>query len=82
MSPASTGFKGPTIFICYRRISVIANIENKEILFKEPRMASVIGGSPQLAGPLERDSTVLQYRIPIERILLIVEKEGDEGSKI
>ena len=35
LTPGLTDFKGPTIFICYRRISVIANIENKEPLFKE-----------------------------------------------
>ena len=29
-----TDFKGPTIFICYRCFSVIANIEKKEKLFK------------------------------------------------
>ena len=37
MTPAihiSTDFKGPTIFIYNRWISVIANIENKENLFK------------------------------------------------
>ena len=34
LTPALTDFKGPTIFICYRRISVIANIEIKEKLFK------------------------------------------------
>ena len=33
LSPALTDFKGPTIFICYRQISVIANIEIKEKLF-------------------------------------------------
>ena len=33
--PALTDFKGPTIFICYRRISVITNIEIKEKLFKK-----------------------------------------------
>jgi len=33
LTPALTDFKGPTIFICYRQISVIANIEIKEYLF-------------------------------------------------
>ena len=56
LTPALTDFKGPTIFICYRRISVIANIEIKEKFFKG--LSSVIGGFPLLAGPLERDSTV------------------------
>ena len=37
LTPAPTDFKGPTISICYKRISVIANIENKEILFKGPK---------------------------------------------
>ena len=51
LTPALTDFKGPTIFICYRRISVIANIENKEIFFKRSkncfgyRRISVTGGS-------------------------------------
>ena len=51
LTPALTDFKGPTIFICYRRISVIANIEIKEKLFKGPkeifcyRRISVTGGS-------------------------------------
>ena len=34
LTPALTDFKGPTIFICYRRISVIANIEIKEKFFQ------------------------------------------------
>ena len=33
-TPALTDFRGQTTFICYRRISVIANIENKENNFK------------------------------------------------
>ena len=33
-TPALTDFKGPNIFFCYRRISVIANNENKEQLLK------------------------------------------------
>ena len=37
LTPARTDFKGPIIFIFYRRISVIANIENKEKLSKRPR---------------------------------------------
>ena len=37
LTPALTDFKGPTIFICYRRISVIANIEIKEKFFKGPK---------------------------------------------
>ena len=35
LTPALTDFKGLIIYICYRRISVIAIIENKEKLFKE-----------------------------------------------
>ena len=62
LTPALTDFKGPTIFICYRRISVIANIEIKEKLFKGPKKIFVMGAFPLLAGPLlmalERDSTV------------------------
>ena len=48
LTPALTGIKGPTIFILYRRISVIANIENREKLFKNGfcyRQISVTGGS-------------------------------------
>ena len=46
-----TDFKGPTISIYHRRISVIANIKNKEYLFKGHKnifcywRISVIGGS-------------------------------------
>ena len=32
--PALTDFKGPTLFIFYMRISVLANIEIKEKLFQ------------------------------------------------
>ena len=51
LTPALTDIKGPTIFICYRRISVIANIEIKEKLFMGLktifcyRRISVAGGS-------------------------------------
>ena len=47
----STDFKGPTIFICYWRISIIVNIETKEKHFKglkngiRFRQISVTGGS-------------------------------------
>ena len=48
--------KGPTIFMCYRRISTIANIENKEKPFqgtiKLLLFSSVIGGFPLLLDPL------------------------------
>ena len=54
MTPALTDFKGPTIYICHRRISVSANVETKEDLI----MASVIGGFLLLAGLSERNSTV------------------------
>ena len=43
LTPALTDFKGPAICICYRRISVIVNIENMEKHFK---------GFPLLVGPL------------------------------
>ena len=39
--PALTDFKGPTIFICYRRIYVIVNIEIKEKLFKGPKESGI-----------------------------------------
>ena len=51
LTPALTDFKGPTIFVCYRRIFVIANIKYKEKLLKGPRNGlsyrriSVTGGS-------------------------------------
>ena len=51
LTPALTNFKGPTIFIYYRRISIIANIENKEKPFKGLknsfcyRRISLTGGS-------------------------------------
>ena len=51
LTPAPTDFKGPTIFICYWRISVIANIENKGKPIKGLknsfcyRRISVTGGS-------------------------------------
>ena len=41
LTPALTDFKGPAIFICCKRISVISNIEIKEIVLSELRMASV-----------------------------------------
>ena len=50
LTPALTNFKGPTFVILYRRIFVIANIENKEI--RDLRLASVIDGFLLLAGPL------------------------------
>ena len=37
MTPTLTNFKGPPISICYRSISVITNVENKEKLFREPK---------------------------------------------
>ena len=54
-------FKGATIFICYRRISVIAHIENLENLVKGLKTASIIGVYPLLASPLKRYSTVLTF---------------------
>ena len=35
LTPALTDYKGPTIFICFKWISVFANIEIKEKLFRE-----------------------------------------------
>ena len=54
LPPALTDFKGPTTFICYTRISFIANIESEEKLFKglKLRRGSVIDGFPLLTGPL------------------------------
>ena len=47
---AITDFKGLKIFICYRRISVIASMENKEYFsqgtIELPSFPSVIGGFP------------------------------------
>ena len=37
LTPAPTDFEGSTIFICYRRISVIANIGIKQKNFKGPK---------------------------------------------
>ena len=45
--------KRPKKTLCFRRISVIANIEIKEKLF-----TSVVGGFPLLTGPFEWDITV------------------------
>ena len=51
LTPALTDFEGLTIFICYRQMSVIANIEYKEKLFRGPkngfcyRRISITGGS-------------------------------------
>ena len=51
LTPTLTGFKGPTIFILYRWISVIAYIENREKLSKGLknvfcyRRISITGGS-------------------------------------
>ena len=44
LTPALTDFKGPTIFLCYRRISVIVN--------RDLRIVSGIGGFPLQVGPL------------------------------
>ena len=59
LTPALKDFKGPTIFICYRWISEIANKEIKDIFFKGPKIPSVVGGFPLLEDPIERDSTVV-----------------------
>ena len=61
LTPALTDFKAPTIFICYSRISVIANIEIKEKLFKGLKIISFIGEFSILAGPLEQDLIVVNF---------------------
>ena len=53
LTPAPTDFKGPTIFICYKQISVNANIEIKEKNFLGEKIVSVTGGLS-----LEQDSSV------------------------
>ena len=51
LTPALTDYKGSTIFICYRRISVITDMENEEFFFKglknafRHRRISITGGS-------------------------------------
>ena len=35
LTAALTGLKGPIIFICYKRISVIANLDYKENFYEE-----------------------------------------------
>ena len=37
LTPTLTDLNGPTIVICYMRISVIANIKNEEKLFMGPK---------------------------------------------
>jgi len=54
LTPALTDFKGPTIIICYKRITVIANKEIEKLFFKS-RIAIVISGFLLLVGPLKRD---------------------------
>ena len=54
--PAIADLKGPTIFICYRRSSTIANIGSKEKSYqgttKLLQFSSVIGGFPLLLDPV------------------------------
>ena len=54
LNPALMNFRGLSMSFCYRRISVIANKGNK----RNHEFASVIGGIPLVASPLERGSTV------------------------
>ena len=53
---AKTDLKGPTSFICYRRIFIIANIGNKVKLFQGTTklllFSSVLGGFPLLLDPV------------------------------
>ena len=52
-TPTLTDFKGPTIFISFRRIYVIASLENeKKKIPMDSRIASFIGGFSLLAGSL------------------------------
>ena len=53
---AITDLKGPTIFICFRQVSTIANVGNKEKPFQGTTklllFSSVIGGFPLLLDPV------------------------------
>ena len=42
LSPTLTDFRGPTNFMCYRRISVTANIRNKRKLVEEAKNSCVL----------------------------------------
>ena len=56
-------FRGPTIFFCYRWISVIANKGNKRNqLGLDHEFTTVKGGIPLVAGPLERGLTVSIFK--------------------
>ena len=56
LTPALTDFKGPTIFICYRRISVIAKKEILKKIFRGQIKKNLL-----LANyPLESDSTYIE----------------------
>ena len=56
LNPAITDLKEPIIFICYRRISTIANVRNKERTFQGItellQFSSVMGGFPLLWDPV------------------------------
>ena len=73
LTPALTDFKGPTIFICYRQIFFIVKIKILKKLFKELKISFVIGGFLLLAGPLQRDLTVVSplkcVKVGIQAIL-------------
>ena len=60
LTPTPTDFKGPTIFICYRQIFflLLPMKRLKKYFSEDLSIASVVGGFPLLAGPIERDSTV------------------------
>ena len=81
LTTALTDFKGPTIFICYRWISVIANIEIKEKLFKGPknsfcnRRISITGG-PVRAG---FNFTLIHITITINETLQLMNVYSRHG---
>ena len=58
LPPPATDFKGSTIFISFRLIFVIANIEIKQKVFKGLKIYSVTGRFSLLVGSFERVSTV------------------------
>ena len=55
--------QGPTYFIYYRQISVIANIEFKEMTLKDQVFISIISGFPLLLDPLWRGATKLKREL-------------------
>ena len=77
LTPALTDLKWPTILICYRRISVIANLGNKENSLKNYKKTSAIDEFQLLAGPLERGLTV----IVCEKVAVLSNTLGDRRQK-